>query len=142
MLRRPDASGASLRRGSCAGSAELGDQLVDVVSGFEIDDQLGCGERAQGGTELIDRAALQAVPCDQQFAARFHSARPGDDAFQGLAFGLREHFRRPGDSQPQFAGWSGVTATPSGSRSRVHAPSEPVSGHEPPPSARITASAS
>src|ERR1019366_4096467 len=47
-----------------------------------------------------------------------------------------------GISQPQLEDVNGATATPSFSSTEIHAPSEPVCGHEPPRRARITASAS
>ena len=45
-------------------------------------------------------------------------------------------------SQPPLAGRSGLTATPSFSSAETQPPSDPVVGQDPPPSARITASAS
>ena len=93
--------------------AELGDQLLDGVSGLEVDRSAPGGQRAQGRPELIDRAAFQAVARDQQFAARFRLTRSGDDVLQRLAFRpgeqRREATRFPSRSSPAA---SGAMATP------------------------------
>ena len=65
----------------------------------------------------------------------------GSVFFRGLPSARANTSAGQSCSQPQFAGASGCTVRPSDSNNPAQPPSDPVSGHDPPPKARMTASA-
>ena len=120
----------------------LRDELVVGEGGFEIDGDGGLRHGAEGGTELIDRAAFEAVAGDHEFADGGLCLRRGRGCFSAACprrrRGLRAAMRVPSRSWRERADDGRCRAF---SKIEVQPPSEPVFAHEPPPRARMTASA-
>ena len=85
---------ASLRKSRRTDSI-LATSCAWVKVGLKSMAMAGWGHHAEGGAQLIDRAALDAIAGDEKFAGGGGIAGADGDVFQGFAFGCGEHFRRP-----------------------------------------------
>ena len=73
----------------------LRDELIVRKSGLEVDRNGRLRHGAEGGTQLIDRTAFQAVAGEHQLADGRVVAGADVDVFQRLALGLGEDGGRP-----------------------------------------------
>ena len=88
-------AGAGFVEEIAAHGLHLCDELGVGEGGFEINGDGGLRHGAEGGTELVDRAAFESVAGDHQLADGGHFPGADVEVFQRLALGLRENFGRP-----------------------------------------------